>query len=201
MRRFNIHGTAAAALTTQFASATTLATSATLVGTTTGDSLAHKITVTGNAATNHSAKTITITGTYNGVVVTDTVSGPNGTATVTSTKYMDILTSVTIDSTAGADTFKIGMAVDSVSPWVHVARENNPKGGFGIGFGCQVTSGSPTFSVQHSHGGSDPSVAYTHSVVTAKTSNTEGNYTTPIEAFRLLWTAAGGVEMTGNWIA
>mgnify|MGYP001569974842 CR=1 FL=1 len=201
MRRFTLSGTANALDADGLANDVTLATSATLATTTVGggDGLAHKVTVTGNAATNHSGKTITVTGTLHGINITDTMAGPNGVVAVTTAKYFDTVTAVSISSTAGADTFDIGWAVDSVTAWTHVSRICGANGGFAIGFGCHITDGSPTYSVQHCHGGSDVSDAFTHSTVTGETTDQEGTYTTPIEAFRLLFTAAGSVEMVGNW--
>lgn len=74
-----------------------------------GDNLAHIITILGNAATDHSGKTFTITGTdRNGVAQSETIAGPNGNVTVSSTKYFLTVTSVTVDATTGADTFDIG---------------------------------------------------------------------------------------------
>src|SRR5687768_15808804 len=68
-----------------------------------GDSLAHKITILGNAATNHSAKTFTVTGTgANGKALTEDLAGPNGNVTVTTAGYFLTVTSVTVSATTGA---------------------------------------------------------------------------------------------------
>jgi len=91
-----------------------------LTATAPGDSLAHIVTILGNAATNHSAKTFTITGTdAGGDAQSEAIAGPNGVATVSTTKYFATVTSVTVSSTTGADTFDIGwtaVAVGSVYP-------------------------------------------------------------------------------------
>ena len=83
----------------------------TLTATSSGDGLAHKITVLNNTATDHSGKTIALVGTdENGKAQTETLTGPAGSATVTSTKYFLTLTSATPSATIGADTFNIGWA-------------------------------------------------------------------------------------------
>jgi len=88
-----------------------------LTATSAADGLAHIITILGNAATNHSAKTFTITGTdSDGDAQTEAIAGPNGNVTVSSTKYFASVTSVTVSSTTGADTFDIGWTAVSVSP-------------------------------------------------------------------------------------
>jgi len=159
-----------------------------------GDSLAHLITILGNAATNHSAKTFTITGTGpNGQAQTEAIAGPNGVATVTSTKYFLTVASVTVSSTTGADTFDIGWTAGSVSAWVFVESR---VVAFNIGFGCVKGTGSPTFTVQHSY--DKGATAFPHSVVVSKTASTDGVYTSPIDAIRLSWAAAGQVTLSGT---
>lgn len=93
---------------TGFASNVTGATF-TLTATTSGDGLAHKITVRNDSATDHSGKTIALVGTdADGRAQTETLTGPAGSATVTSTSYWGSLTSATPSATIGADTFDIG---------------------------------------------------------------------------------------------
>ena len=79
-----------------------------LAQTATPDGYAHKITILNNSATNHSGKTITIVGTGSeGVSQTETITGPTGNATVTSTYYYTALTSVTFSSTIAPDTVDV----------------------------------------------------------------------------------------------
>ena len=164
-----------------------------LTATTSGDSLAHKITVLGNAATNHSAKTITVTGTdADGNVQTETMAGPNGIVTVTTAKFYLTVTSVTIDATTNADTFDIGWTAASVSPWYHVNKQ--PWGPNGVGFGCVVDSGTPTYTVEQQYG---DGTKFNHATVASETTSQEGSYTTPVRAIRLSWAAAGGVTLLG----
>ena len=95
---------------TGFASNVTGATF-TLTATSSGDSLAHKVTVRNDSATDHSGKTIALVGTdADGRAQTETLTGPAGSATVTSTNYWLTLTSATPSATIGADTFDIGWA-------------------------------------------------------------------------------------------
>ena len=80
------------------------------------DGLAHVVTITGEEATNHSAKTCVLVGTdADGRAITETVNLPNGTATVTSTKHFLTLTSATPSATTGTDGMDIGSGDDIVS--------------------------------------------------------------------------------------
>ena len=156
--------------------------------------MAHLITIKGDAATDHSAKTAVITGTGpNGEVQTETVNLPNGTATVTSTKYFRSVQTVVPSATIGGDTMDIGWALGSVSPSFNpqLARVSN----FNFGFGCNVAAGSPTYTVQHSY--DNGSTWFNHASVAAETTSQEGTYTSPVEAVRLAFTAAGSVTLTG----
>jgi len=93
---------------TGFASNVTGATF-TLTNTIVGDSLAHKVSVLNDTATDHSLKTIDLVGTdADDRVQIETIAGPAGSATVQSTKYFKTLTSITPSATIGADTFDIG---------------------------------------------------------------------------------------------
>ena len=160
-----------------------------------GDDLAHLITILGNAATNHSGKTFTITGTGpDGKTLTEGIAGPNGVATVTSTKHFLTVTSVTVSATTGGDTFDIGWNAVAVSAWHYLTNNKYEK--VLIGFGCEVVSGSPTYTVQHAYGDANMT-AFNHNSVAAETTSQNDGYTTPIMAVRLYWSAAGRVRMTG----
>src|SRR3990167_6111350 len=158
-----------------------------------GDSLAHKVTVLNNTANDHSAKTLALVGTgSNGEAQTETLTAPAGSVSVTSAKYYKTLTSITPSATIGADTFDIGWAAVSVSAWVPVEKR---VGAFNIGFGCTVVSGTPTYTVQHTY---DKGVAtFNHATVASETTSQDGTYTSPVEAIRLSWAAAGEVTLTG----
>lgn len=100
---------------TGFASNVTGA-SFTLTATSSGDSLAHQVSVRNDSATDHSAKTLTLVGTdQDGFSQSETISAPGSSATVESTKYFLTLTSVTPSATIGADTFDIGWVDEFVT--------------------------------------------------------------------------------------
>lgn len=200
MYPFKTSGDSVAAILTGFASNVTGASFA-LSATTVSDGLAHKVTVKNDAATDHSGKTIALVGTdADGRPQTETLTGPAGTATVTSSKYFKSLTSPLLPSaTIGTDTFDIGYAADSVSPTFWPINEaKRTHGAFNIGFACVVDSGSPNYTVQHTYNGT---TWHNHATVAAETTTQEGTYTSPVAGIRLLWTAAGGVSMTALQVA
>ena len=81
----------------------------TLTSTSSGDSLAHQVSIRNDSVTDHSGKTIALVGTdADGRAQTESVTGPGTSATVESTKYWLTLTSATPSATIGADTFDIG---------------------------------------------------------------------------------------------
>ncbi len=80
-----------------------------LTATTSGDSLAHQISIRNDSVTDHSGKTLAAVGTdQDGRAQTETITAPGTSATVESTKYWLTLTSLTPSATIGADTFDIG---------------------------------------------------------------------------------------------
>lgn len=155
-----------------------------------GDDLAHKITIKGDAATNHSAKTAVITGTAaDGSAQTETVSLPNGTATVTSTKYFMSVTSVVPSATINADTMDIGWAAAAVTPAVRVASGGG-KFPFPIGISVEAT-GTPAYSLQQSYGGE----WFNHASIATKTASADGSLLYPVQSLRLIFTAASDVVL------
>lgn len=101
---------------TGFASAVTGAAWA-LTATRCTDLQAHLITIQNNSATDHSGKTVLLTGTdENGRPQTETVTAPGSSATVTNTKYFKTLTAAVPSATIGADTFNIGWANALAAP-------------------------------------------------------------------------------------
>lgn len=106
----------AAVSLTGFAAAVTGAGPWTPTATVSGDGLAHTVTIQNNTATNHSGKTVTITGLDpNGAAQTEALAGPGVSATVTSVRFFSKVTQVSISATIGADTFNIGWAQAAVS--------------------------------------------------------------------------------------
>ena len=103
---------------TGFASNVTGATF-TLSATTSGDSLAHQVSIRNDSATDQSGKTVTLVGTdHLGRALTEVVTGPAGSATVESSGYFLTLTSATPSATIGADTFDIGWVDEFVTPTI-----------------------------------------------------------------------------------
>lgn len=84
--------------------------------TTPTDGVAHLVTIRNDAAVDHSAKTLTLTGTdADGKAMTETLAAPGASATVTSLKHFKTLTSVAVSATIGADTFDLGWAAEGVT--------------------------------------------------------------------------------------
>jgi hypothetical protein len=186
--KLSISAVSAAADLTGFLSNATGATW-TLTATDSGDSLAHKVTIRNDSATDHSAKTAVLTGTGpSGEVQTETVNLPAGSATVTSTEYFLTLTTVVPSATIGADTMDLGWAAASVSGWEY---PNTKVSWSGLGIGCEVISGTPTYGVQVGFGGG----AIDHATITGETTSQYGECTMPVGAIRLVFTAAGGVDL------
>lgn len=157
-----------------------------LTATTAGDGCAHPVTILGNAATNHSAKTFTITGTdANDVAITNAIAGPNGIATVTSTKRFKTVTSVTVSATTDADTFDIGWTALASTPWVPLDVRANP---FTVGIGAMV-SGTINYDLEHTY--SDISTnataqqAYNNATMAGKTASFDVGLTYPVRAVRI----------------
>jgi hypothetical protein len=189
--RINKSYTSSAASLTGFASNVTGATF-TLSANSVGDNLAHKVTIRNDSATDHTGKTITLTGTGpNGAVQTEALAGPNNAATVTSVNYYLTLTSVTIDATIGADTFDIGWAAAAVTPPVNVAPITTNHG-YMIGISCDAT-GTPAYSLELNYGGSG---WYAHATIATETASADGSILHPVQAIRLIFTAASTVALT-----
>lgn len=127
---------------TGFASNVTGATF-TLTANDSGDSLAHKVSIRNDSATDHSGKSVTLVGTdADGRALTEVVTGPAGSATVESAGYFLTLTSATPSATIGADTFDIG--------WVdEFSSQTIPLNWRGGNVGLNVTvSGTIDYTVQ-----------------------------------------------------
>tara|TARA_R110000868_G_scaffold149339_2_gene371778 strand:- start:4499 stop:5134 length:636 start_codon:yes stop_codon:yes gene_type:complete len=164
-----------------------------LTATTVGDGLAHVVSILGNAAVDHSLKTFTVTGTSaDGVTISEGIAGPNGVATVITTRYFKTVTSVTVSATTGADTFDIGWTAAAVSQTVMMDWR---KVDFQVALSVIIT-GTISVTVQHTldalHGeylataGAEYASWMPHSTIASKTASTDGNYAYPIVATRLL---------------
>lgn len=159
----------------------------TLAATAMPDNLAHKIIITpsGSVTGNY---TITSKNTHDQTVsetlATDTTNA------VTSVGYYQRDIVITAPSGLGAETVDIGWAAASVTGQV----SPYPRLPANIGFVCNVDSGSPTYTVQHTLDGVN---WFNHATVAGETTTQEGTYTTPIRAMRMSFAAAGGVTLTG----
>jgi len=117
---------------TGFASNVTGATF-TLTASSSGDGLAHQVSIRNDAAADHSGKTVTLVGTdADGRAQTEVVTGPGVSATVESAKYFLTLTSATPSATIGSDTFDIGW-VDEVASITYPLNRHADTGAL-----CQV---------------------------------------------------------------
>ena len=186
--RFNF--TPAAVSATGLASAVAyVGTGLAVTATSSADGLAHLITVTGIAATNHSGKTFTVVGTdAEDRAQSQGIAGPNGAVTVTTTKYFKTVTRIDISATTGADTFNVGwsaLAVSSAFPlnW----RQTN----FQVSLGLSIT-GTVSVTVQHcldALNGENVDVGneiwWPHATLVTKTASADGNYAFPVTATRL----------------
>jgi hypothetical protein len=147
------------------------------------DGLAHFVTVRNDSATDHSAKTILLTGSdANGNAQTETIAAPGTSATVTSTKPFKTLTAAAPSATIGADTFDIGWTAAAVSPWVPV-YQHQPN--FAVSVALTKT-GTINYDVQHTYDTDlSSATAFNHSGMTGGTANDDGQYVAPIVATRV----------------
>lgn len=92
-----------------------------LTATTSGDGLAHQVSIRNDSGNDKAAINITLVGTdQNGAYQTETIAGPGAGATVESTGYYLTLTSVTPASTWGADTADVGWVDEFASPTINL---------------------------------------------------------------------------------
>ena len=171
--------TVAAASLTGFASNVTGDTF-TLTANTAGDGLAHFVTIKNDSATDHSGKTITLTGaSAENEAITETLAAPGTSATVTSTKAFLYLGEVTVSATIGADTFDIGWTAAAQSPWVVVRY-------FPV-TAAVVVGGTINFDIQHGY--KEPGEAFSNIAAfnseAGKTANQDHNYTSPVSVVRV----------------
>ena len=144
------------------------------------DGLAHKVTVRNDAAVDHSGKTITLVGLgANGEVVTEVLTAPNVSATVTSAKFYRHLTSITPSATIGADTMDIGWTAAAMTPWVAILKIPATV--------AVYITGTINYDIQHSHADNalDANL-YPFTSDSGKTANFEHAYTAPVKCARVL---------------
>lgn len=89
------------------------------------DRLGHKIIITNNSITDHSAKTILVTGTdYNGNYYTEVIPMPRASDTTGSAEYFMTVSSIVPSASIGSDTMDIGwypLAAWRVRPTLYTA--------------------------------------------------------------------------------
>ena len=193
MKPITLSFTPSAASTTRFATALTGAGPfATFTNTTTGDSLAHLVTLT--SAANISAITLTVTGTdADGHTQTEAIVGPNAT-TVTGTKHFLTISGIAASSTLGANTMDVGISPVSVSQTVPLNWRENP---FSVSLFVDI-SGTINYSVQHTfanvYATADPAQGtwVAHSSVASKTADADGNYAFPVMGTRVIVNSVTG---------
>lgn len=188
-----------AAVTTSVAASQTPAGAGNLTLTATpvtfASSAAQKITII--SASNISNRTFTITGTdVYGNSLTETLTGPNNNTVTSSYCYKSVITIAISGAAAGALTS--GNSADAEGTMYVPDIYSNP---FSIGMGCAIT-GSPTYSIQHTFYNTIEkgfsyanAVWFTHSVISGKTANQDGNYDFPVFGIKLILTAAGTVTV------
>lgn len=159
----------------------------TLTATSAADNLAHLITIRNDSATDHSGKTVILTGTdADGKAQTETMDLPAGSATVTSTKYFLTLTTAVPSATIGADTMDIGWAAGAISP-TYPIDTYSPNA---CNIYCDI-SGTINFSITQSFADiqNDSTYLTSFSAITAlasKTADTAGQANVGATAIRLL---------------
>jgi len=74
---------------------------------------------------------------------------------------------------------------------------------FNVGIGCDITDGSPTYTIQHTFddvfaSNFDPSTAtwYDHPTLNGLAANADGNYAFPVTAIKLVVAGTGTVQAT-----
>lgn len=155
--------------------------------------------ITLTASTDESGQSFTFVGADRyGNTLSEAVVGPTAAATVVTTQNFASLVSVT--GTADASDVTVGVDGTCESQWLVL---NYRGGDFNVGIGCEL-SGTATYAIQHTFDNvlangfvEGDATVYTHSTLTAETTNQDGNYTNPPGAMRLAITAhtSGTVTM------
>lgn len=178
-----------------------------------GTGSAQKVTAT--STSNISNRTLTITGTdIYGNALVEAITGPNNSTVTTNNAFLTV-TNVAI-SGAAAGALTVGNSAYAEGKMFACDDNSNP---FSIGFGTAFTSGTPTWTVQHTFDNVLPSatgprttgpfstaynyqsssnVWYNHPIVSSWASssgNIDGNYAFPVSAIRLTLSAAGTVKI------
>ena len=175
----------------------------TITTTSSPDGLAHKVSIRNDSVTDHSAKTITLTGTdADGKALTETLAAPNTSATVQSLNYYKTLTAATVSATIGADTFDIGWVDEVMTQTIPL----NWRGAIAATINVDVT-GTINYTVQQTF---DPLQADGYkalqsaqwldiSALASKTADLTSQATVGATAIRLITTSySSGAELQMN---
>lgn len=168
-----------------FAAGVTGAGPFTMTATTSGDSMAHLVSLSSTA--NLSGINMVLSGLdAEGNTQTETVAGPNNN-TVNSTKYFSQLDTVTPASTLGANTMDVGWTDDVVTPAFPLDIRANP---FNVSVAIDI-GGTINYTLQHCFQAiqsANPSTLtwWAHDVLNGLTADAQSNYSKPVTAIRLL---------------
>lgn len=156
-----------------------------LTSTSSGDGLAHRISIKNDSGTDHSGKTFALVGTSpDGKAQTETVTGPAGGATVESVGYWLALTSVTPSATIGGDTMDIGWVDEVATQTIPVDAKSTSA--------CTIAtdiSGTINFTVQETFNdiqGGATAQWIPISALSAKTADTTSSASVGARAIRLV---------------
>jgi len=146
---------------------------------TASDGLCHKVTVRNDSVTDHAAKTIVLTGIGgNGEPISETITAPGVSATVTSTKFYKQLLSAVPSATIGADTFDIGWTAEAVTPWLGIRSAPSVV--------AVIVGGTINYDIEYSY---EQSAAEANDVVftaeSSKTAKIDHVFTGPLGAARV----------------
>ncbi len=152
------------------------------------DAVAHKVIITpsGSVTGNY-----TITGTgADGQAVSETLA-TNTTNAVTSVGYyLDNLV-ILAPSGLGANTVDIGWTAAAITPSI-IVKPRSRHGFYAIGISVDAT-GTPAYSLQQNYGPNGE--WYAHAVIATKTGSEQGSLLFPVNAVRLIFTAASVVQL------
>lgn len=155
------------------------------------DGMGHQIIITNNTANSHTGKTITVTGTdADDLSISETITGPDMSANVQTTKFFKTVTSVTPSASIGADTFDIGYTDDVVSKTVNIDHGRI----HGIGLEV-VVEGTINYDLQTTMGEvyKDKNLFWTdHVTIAAKSASFQGSLLFPVTGIRLLTNSVSG---------
>ena len=162
-------------------------------------SAAQPVTIT--SAADDSGIDFTVTGTYGGLTVSETIDGANAGA-ATTTQVFDTVTEISAD---GATTGNVTAGpVASNGAASKILPSNWRSSDYKAALAIVLSSGATlTYKVQHTLDDVQSSAVsrtwLDHDSLTAQTANADGNYAFPVKGYRLFITAytSGSATLTG----